>query len=249
MGALHAGHMKLIEECRRDCNLTVVSIFVNPLQFGPGEDLTRYPRPFEQDQEQCERAGVDVVFAPEAAEFYAQDHATYCEVSGLDRYLCGASRPGHFRGVCTVVLKLFNLVQPQRAYFGKKDIQQALILKKMVTDLSLNFEMILVDTIREPSGIALSSRNAYLTVDEKQRAASLYRGLLKAGSLYQGGERDAEKLKSLIRDEIDSPTRIDYVEIVSQARLEPVSKLDEPTVAAVAVYYGKTRLIDNLLFP
>ena len=249
MGALHAGHMKLVGECRRDCGLTVVSIFVNPLQFGPGEDLTRYPRPFERDRELCEQAGVDVIFTPEASGFYAADHVTFCEVSGLDRHLCGASRPGHFRGVCTVVLKLFNLVQPHRAYFGKKDIQQALILKRMVMDLSLDVGMILVDTVREPSGLALSSRNAYLSEEEKRWAASLYRSLSKGCELYQAGERDAEKLKAIIRDEVESPTRIDYVEVVSQARLEPVARIEEPAVAAVAVYYGKTRLIDNLLLP
>ncbi len=249
MGALHAGHMKLVEECKRGNDFTVASIFVNPLQFGPGEDLARYPRPFEHDRALLEQAGVDILFAPEAADFYAADHATHCEVSGLDRHLCGASRPGHFRGVCMVVLKLSHLVRPQRAYFGKKDIQQALILKKMVVDLSLDLEMILVDTVREPSGLALSSRNAYLSDDEKQRASSLYRGLTRASGAYGNGERDAEILKSLIRGEIEAskPTRIDYVEIVSQIRLEPISKIDQPAVMAVAVYYGKTRLIDNML--
>ena len=258
MGALHAGHMKLIEECHASCELTVVSIFVNPLQFGPNEDLTRYPRPFERDRNLCEQAGVDILFAPEASAFYAPDHATYCEVEGLDRHLCGASRPGHFRGVCTVVLKLFNLVQPRRAYFGKKDIQQALILRKMAADLSLNLEMILVDTVREPSGLALSSRNAYLSDEDKQRATSLYRGLSAARNAYQNGECNAEILKSIVRNEIDSgpvgadnypPNRIDYIEIVSQSKLEPIAIIDQPAVIAVAVYYGKTRLIDNILIP
>ena len=249
MGALHAGHMKLVGECRRECDLSVVSIFINPIQFGPGEDFTSYPRTLDRDAELCERAGVDVLFVPEAAEFYSPDHATYCEVEGFDRHLCGASRPGHFRGVCTVVLKLFNLVRPHRAYFGKKDIQQAMILKKMTADLSLDLEMVLVETVREPSGLALSSRNAYLSGEEKQRAASLYRGLLKARVLYQAGERNAENLKSVIRDEIDSPTRIDYVEIVSQSRLQPITSLDQPAVMALAVFYGKTRLIDNVLIP
>ena len=257
MGALHAGHMKLIEECGKDVDLTIVSIFVNPLQFGPNEDLARYPRPFEQDQKLCEQAGVDVIFAPESSGFYSVDHATYCDVEGLDRYLCGASRPGHFRGVCTVVLKLFNLVQPHRAYFGKKDIQQALILRKMVADLSLNLEMVLVDTVREPSGLALSSRNGYLSDEDKQRAASLYRGLSTARSAYQNGERNSEILKSIIRNEMDlgsvraddSPNRIDYIEIVSQSKLEPIIIIDQPAVMALAVYYGKTRLIDNILIP
>jgi len=169
----------------------------------------------------------------------------------LDKHLCGASRPGHFRGVCTVVLKLFNLVQPHHAYFGKKDIQQAMILKKMVSDLSLNLEMVLVDTVREPSGLALSSRNTFLTADERHRAAALFRGLSQAQHAYAGGEKTAEKLAGILRKEISAsqPTRVDYIEIVSQEKLEPVVLLDKPAVMAVAVYYGGTRLIDNLLLP
>ncbi len=251
MGALHAGHVRLIEQCHKESGITVVSIFVNPLQFGPNEDFSRYPRPFEQDRSLCEQAGVDVLFLPEAAEFYPSDHATYCEVEGFDKYLCGASRPGHFRGVCTVVLKLFNLVQPQLAYFGKKDIQQAFILKKMVVDLSLNIEMKLVETVREPSGLALSSRNAYLTEEEKRGASSLYRGLSMARDACQNGEKSSEALKNLMRKEISTfgPARVDYVEIVSQARLEPIPLVDQPAIFAVAVFYGKTRLIDNVLIP
>lgn len=249
MGALHAGHMKLVEECRAASDVVVVSIFVNPLQFGPNEDLARYPRPFERDAALCETAGVDAIFAPEVAAFYDKDHVTTVDVAGLDRYLCGAARPGHFRGVCTVVLKLFNLVKPHRAWFGKKDIQQALILKRMVSDLSLDVEMILSETVREPSGLALSSRNAYLTPDERDRAAALRRGLLRARDAYASGERDARALAGLIRTEIEGsrPTRIDYVELVSQARLEPVATVDAPAVMAVAVFYGTTRLIDNEL--
>src|SRR5215217_1713987 len=167
MGALHAGHMKLVEASTAANAVTLVSIFVNPLQFGPNEDLARYPRPFEKDAALCEAAGVNAIFAPEVANFYAADHATYVDVEGLDRHLCGAARPGHFRGVCTVVLKLFNLAKPTRAYFGRKDAQQFFILAKMVSDLSLDLEMVPVDTVREPSGLALSSRNAYLTEDEK----------------------------------------------------------------------------------
>lgn len=250
MGALHSGHLKLVQECRVDCEFAVVSLFVNPLQFGAGEDFTRYPRPFEADRRLCEAANVDVLFVPEASEFYSGDHATYVEVEGFDQYLCGASRPGHFRGVCTVVLKLFNLVQPQRAYFGKKDIQQALILKKMVSDLSLDLEMILVDTVREPSGLALSSRNVYLSDEERKSAAALFRALSLARAAYQNGERDTESLKKIMRDEISSElARIDYVEIVSQTQLRPLARVDQPAVFAVAVFYGRTRLIDNLLLP
>jgi pantoate--beta-alanine ligase len=247
MGALHAGHMKLVEECRRENTVTVVSIFVNPLQFGPNEDLARYPRPFETDSALCEAAGVDVIFAPEPSDFYAADHATFVDVQGLDRFLCGAARPGHFRGVCTVVLKLFNAVQPHRAYFGKKDIQQALILKRMVSDLAVNVEMVLTETVREPSGLALSSRNTFLSADEKDRAVAIQRGLKRARAAFDAGERTAEVLKQLIRSEIEAsrPTRIDYIEIVSQSRLEPIERIESPAVFAVAVFYGNTRLIDN----
>jgi len=170
-------------------------------------------------------------------------------VAGLDKFLDGASRPGHFRGVCTVVLKLFNIVKPTRAYFGQKDIQQALILRKMVRDLSLDLEMEIVETVREPSGLALSSRNVYLTPDEKGRATALSRGLFRAKEAWAKGEKSAGALKGMLRTEIEasSPTRIDYLEVASQARLEPVDQTGEPAVIAVAVFYGKTRLIDNLL--
>ena len=249
MGALHAGHMKLVEECRAASDVAVASIFVNPLQFGPKEDLSRYPRPFERDAALCESAGVDALFAPETADFYGPDHATFVDVDGLDRHLCGATRPGHFRGVCTVVLKLFNLVRPQRAWFGKKDIQQALILRRMAEDLETGVELVLCDTVREPSGLALSSRNAYLSEDERARAAALYRALREAAAAVADGERDAAVLTTRMRDAIESsaPTRIDYVEIVTQARLEPAARIDVPVVLAVAVFYGSTRLIDNVL--
>jgi pantoate--beta-alanine ligase len=247
MGALHAGHMKLVQECRAASDVTVVSIFVNPLQFGPNEDLSRYPRPFERDAALCEAAGVDAIFAPEVAAFYSADHATSVEVEGLDEHLCGAARPGHFKGVCTVVLKLFNLVKPHRAWFGKKDIQQALILKRMVSDLSIDVEMMLSETVREHSGLALSSRNMYLDDDQRARATALYRGLMRARESYQNGERSAHALASIVRSEIESsqPTRIDYIEVVSQQTLRPVSQVDTRSFIAVAVYYGTTRLIDN----
>jgi pantoate--beta-alanine ligase len=249
MGALHAGHMRLAAESRAANDETVVSIFVNPLQFGPSEDFSRYPRPFDADARLCRDAGVAAIFAPEAGEFYPPGFSSYCEVAGLDRFLCGASRPGHFRGVCTVVLKLFNIVQPRRAYFGQKDIQQALILKKMVRDLSLDLEMEIVATVREPSGLALSSRNAYLSPDEKARAAALARGLSLAEAAWGKGERSAAALKAIMQSEIEAsaPTRIDYIEAVPQATLAPAESLAGPSVLAVAVFYGKTRLIDNVL--
>lgn len=249
MGALHAGHLKLVAESRKANPITVVSIFVNPLQFGPAEDFSRYPRPFEDDSRLCREAGVSAIFAPEASDFYAPDFSTYCEVASLDKYLCGAARPGHFRGVCTVVLKLFNIVRPHRAYFGQKDVQQALILKKMVRDLSLDLEMVIVETLREPSGLALSSRNVFLSAGEKDRATALSRGLFRAREAWSRGEKSAAVLKGMIADiiEASSPTRIDYIEAVSQADLAPRDTLAEPSVLAVAVFYGKTRLIDNVL--
>ncbi|MDB5106724.1 MAG: Pantothenate synthetase [Fibrobacteres bacterium] len=249
MGALHAGHLKLVASSRGRDPLTVVSIFVNPLQFGPAEDFARYPRPFDEDSRLCREAGVAAIFAPEASDFYAPDFSTFCEVAGLDLHLCGAARPGHFRGVCTVVLKLFNIVQPQRAYFGQKDIQQALILKKMVRDLSLDLEMEIVETLREPSGLALSSRNVFLSPDERSRATALSRGLFLAREAWAKGGKSAAALKGIMRGEIEasSPTRIDYIEAVSQSALAPLDTLDVPAVLALAVFYGKTRLIDNIL--
>ncbi|MDQ3001273.1 MAG: pantoate--beta-alanine ligase [Fibrobacterota bacterium] len=249
MGALHTGHLRLVESSRKANPVTVVSIFVNPLQFGPAEDFSRYPRPFAQDSELCRAAGADAIFVPEAADFYPPGFSSFCDVEGLDKYLCGASRPGHFRGVCTVVMKLFNIARPHRAYFGQKDIQQALILKKMVRDLSVDLEMVIVETVREDSGLALSSRNVYLTLDERAMAASLSQGLFRAREAWEKGEKSAAKLKEIIRMQIESssPTRVDYIEAVSQEGLAPVETLTVPSVLAVAVYYGKTRLIDNML--
>ncbi len=249
MGALHPGHLRLVAESRKANAFTVVSVFVNPLQFGPAEDFSRYPRPFDEDVRLCREAGVAAVFAPEAADFYPPDFSSYCEVEGLDEFLDGASRPGHFRGVCTVVLKLFNIVKPRRAYFGQKDIQQALILKKLVRDLSVDLEMQIVPTVREATGLALSSRNVYLTPDEKTRATALSRGLFLAREAWARGERSARALTGILRSEIESsrPARIDYIEAVSQADLRPAETLSGPSVLAVAAFYGKTRLIDNVL--
>jgi pantoate--beta-alanine ligase len=249
MGALHAGHIKLAETSRAANAHTVVSIFVNPLQFGPSEDFSRYPRPFEEDLRRCREAGVSALFAPDVPSFYAPDHSTYCNVEGLDQFLCGASRPGHFRGVCTVVLKLFNIIAPTRAYFGQKDIQQALILRKMTRDLSLDLDLQIVETVREPSGLALSSRNVYLSADERARAASLSRGLFKAKAAWEKGEKSGDALRAMMRAEIEAstPTRVDYIEVVSQAKLAPIEAVAEPAVMAVAVFFGKTRLIDNVL--
>jgi pantoate--beta-alanine ligase len=249
MGALHAGHLNLMRESLSRCDVTVASIFVNPLQFGPKEDLSRYPRPFEEDVRLLRETGVDVLYAPEVATFYEPTHSSYVEVKGLDRHLCGASRPDHFKGVCTVVLKLFNLVECHHSFFGQKDIQQALILRRMVRDLSLNQEMHIIDTVREESGLAMSSRNRYLESGEKYRAAALSRGLFSAGAAYAAGEKNAERLKDIVRKQVFAayPTRIDYIELVDQESLTPQSDAARPSVLALAVFFGATRLIDNIL--
>lgn len=249
MGALHEGHLCLMRESLAHNDITMASIFVNPLQFGPKEDFSRYPRPFDEDMRLLQEAGVHALFAPDTTAFYDRDHSTYCDVQGLDSHLCGASRPNHFRGVCTVVLKLFNLVQCQHAYFGQKDIQQALILKRMVRDLALPLAMHIVPTVREASGLAMSSRNRYLSEGERARATALFRGLQAAIQAHAAGEKDAARLKDIVRGEMLSayPTRIDYIEAVDQATLTPQLQLDMPAVLAVAVFFGKTRLIDNVL--
>jgi pantoate--beta-alanine ligase len=249
MGALHAGHLNLMHESLTVCDQTIASIFVHPLQFGPKEDLTQYPRPFEEDVRLLTEAGVNALFAPEASSFYEATHSTYVDVKGLDRYLCGASRPGHFQGVCTVVLKLFHLVECHHSFFGQKDIQQALILRRMIRDLSLNQEMHIIDTVREESGLAMSSRNRYLEPGEKFRASALSRGLFAAGAAFAAGEKNSERLKDLVRKHVLSayPTRIDYIELVDQDELKPLPMADRPSVIALAIYFGRTRLIDNLL--
>lgn len=251
MGALHEGHMRLMHASLAENTFTLASIFVNPLQFGPQEDFQRYPRPFDADREKLAEAGVHALFAPEPSHFYEPDHRTFCEVRDLDRHLCGASRSGHFSGVCTVVLKLFQLAQCHHSYFGQKDIQQALILRRMVRDLSLDQELHIVETIREPSGLALSSRNRYLDEGERNRAAYLSRGLFAAEKSYAAGEKNAEKLKDCVRTLVLAayPTRIEYIECVDQDGLAPLPYLDRPAVLALAVHFGKTRLIDNILLP
>ncbi len=251
MGALHAGHMHLMAESKSHTDVTVVSIFVNPLQFGPNEDFHRYPRPIEADIRLLTDAGVDALFHPSVEDFYNVDHSTSVDVGGLDASLCGASRPGHFRGVCTVVLKLFHLVAPHQAFFGQKDIQQALILRRMVRDLAVPVDLQIVPTVREETGIAMSSRNRYLSEGEKRRATAISRGLMRAFAEYTSGERNGNRLKDLVlRQVMDSyPTRIDYIEVVDQETLRPQIALTRPSVLAVAVYFGRTRLIDNFLLP
>lgn len=251
MGALHAGHLSLMQRARQMCDVVVVSIFINPIQFGPNEDLDRYPRDLAHDAELCMTRGVDYIFAPLIDEIYPELFSTYVIVEGLSDTLCGASREGHFRGVTTVVNKLFNIVRPQFAFFGRKDAQQVVIVRRMVEDLSMDTEVVVCPIVRDEDGLALSSRNAYLSTEERTAAAVLHRALEKAQVLYGAGERDAANLRRAIEEVIATEplARLDYVAVVDTRDLEPLHTLsDESTVLiAVAAYIGKTRLIDNVV--
>jgi pantoate--beta-alanine ligase len=252
MGALHLGHVRLIERCRAESGFVVVSIFVNPTQFGPDEDLRRYPRTPELDQQRCTEAGADLIFAPGAAAMYPRNSpGTFVEVPGLSDVLEGAFRPGHFRGVATVVLKLFTIVAPDVAYFGAKDYQQQLIIRRMVADLNLPVEVRTVPTVREPDGLALSSRNRYLDRDERRAATVLSEALRRASRAVGEGERDADRVRQILRDAIQSEGRAapDYAEVADAETLEPLSRLTpgRRAVALLAVRIGQTRLIDNTM--
>jgi pantoate--beta-alanine ligase len=248
MGALHAGHERLIEIARRESAVVVVSIFVNPIQFGPNEDYSRYPRPLEQDLRACERLGADLVFAPSVEELYPLPQLTFVEVTRVSEHLCGKFRPGHFRGVATVVLKLFNLVRPEVAYFGEKDMQQLAVIRRMVSDLNVPVTIVGVPTVREPDGLALSSRNKYLTEAERKAAAALYAALRQAAARIQSGEKDAAKVKAATVAELESSPliRVEYFEIVDPDELQPVVSVDGNVRIAAAIWIGKTRLIDNV---
>ena len=249
MGALHAGHVSLMEAARRDGGYVVVSIFVNPTQFGAGEDFQRYPRDEAGDLRTCERVGVDLVFIPPVAEMYAPDAATTVHVARLTDTLCGPHRPGHFDGVATVVTKLFNIVQPDAAYFGQKDAQQLAVIRRMVRDLDLPIEIIACPTVREADGLALSSRNAYLSPGERVQARCLYRALCAARRLVEGGQRDARRIEEAMRRSIEEsgPAVIDYVSVVDPLTMQPVERIERRVLLALAVRIGMTRLIDNLL--
>ncbi len=248
MGALHAGHLSLIERARRQCSPVIASIFVNPKQFGPKEDFSKYPRTFESDSEKLERAGVDALFAPEPAEIYPERFATYVNVEGLSDKLEGRSRPGHFRGVTTVVMKLLEIVQPNFAYFGRKDAQQSRLITQMARDLNLDTEIIVCPPVREPDGLALSSRNVYLNAEERQAATVLYRSLEAAKSELASGVRDALQLQAILQRTLGAErhARVDYREIVDAETFEPVVRVSKPCYVLLAVFIGKTRLIDNL---
>ncbi len=250
MGYLHEGHLSLVREAKRRNDRTAISIFVNPKQFGPAEDYNIYPRDFKRDAALLEKEGVDLIFYPGVEEMYPAGYKTYVEVEDLENKLCGRSRPGHFRGVCTVVLKLFNLIQPDEAYFGWKDAQQVIILKKMVEDLNLPVKIRPMPLIREEDGLALSSRNIYLNQQERQAALVLYRSLDLAEKMIKNGEREAARIRQQMVNLISAEplARIDYVEIVDLQTLEPLTTIEGDALVAVAVYFGRTRLIDNLRF-
>ncbi len=250
MGYLHEGHLSLIRQARKDSDVLVISIFVNPAQFGAGEDYNRYPRDLERDKKLAEQEGADILFVPSSKEMYPQGYHTFIEVEKLSAPLCGRSRPGHFRGVATVVAKLFNLVRPQSAYFGGKDAQQALLIKKMVNDLNMDIEIKVLPTVREKDGLALSSRNEYLNPEERQVAPVLYRSLQEAQRMLSSGERDSRKVIQRMEEMIwrEKLARIDYISIVNGETLGDRERVEGKILIALAVWIGKTRLIDNLLF-
>lgn len=249
MGYLHEGHLSLVRESVKKADCTVVSVFVNPTQFGPTEDFEEYPRDMKRDSEILENEGVDYVFDPEAEEMYPEGYKTYVEVHNLQDRLCGHSRPGHFRGVATVVLKLFNIVNPDFSFFGQKDAQQAIILKKMVQDLDIEVKIEVLPIIREEDGLALSSRNAYLNTEERRAALVLSKSLGEAQKMIEKGERDVEsiikRMKEIIKGE--PLARIDYIEIVDMDNLNPLTRIGKKALVALAVFIGKVRLIDNVI--
>lgn len=249
MGYLHHGHMSLIKQAREKHDRVVVSIFVNPTQFGVNEDLSSYPRDLEQDKRLCLEQQIDVIFHPEAKEMYPPNFFSYVDMDTLTEGLCGAKRSGHFRGVCTVVMKLFNIIKPTIAYFGQKDAQQLAIIKKMVQDFNMDIKVIGLPIVREPDGLAMSSRNSYLNVQERKAALCLYQSLQQAQYSFQQGLRDSVKLKHHIESMLlnEPLAKIDYVEIVDPDTLKPTNEIKTSALCALAVYIGKTRLIDNLI--
>jgi pantoate--beta-alanine ligase len=250
MGALHAGHLALIARARRENKIVVVSIFVNPAQFGPGEDYSRYPRPFRRDAELCRKAGVDVLFRPSAASLYPSGYDTWVSVGGFSQALCGPFRPGHFRGVATVVLKLLNMVMPTRAYFGLKDYQQTKVIERLARDLNLRVRIVPCRTVREPDGLALSSRNAYLSPSERAAAALVPAALRAAAQVIKSGPRSSvERARRAARGLLARipGARVQYASVVDPDTLAPLKDVRGRALAAVALYVGKTRLIDNLI--
>jgi pantoate--beta-alanine ligase len=250
MGFFHEGHLRLMREGRKQCGLLIVSLFVNPLQFGPSEDFQKYPRDFERDKKMAEEVGVDLLFVPEAKEMYPPDHQTVVRVEGVTRGLCGRSRPTHFQGVATVVAMLFNIVMPHVAIFGEKDFQQLVTIRQMVKDLYMDVEIVGIPIIREMDGLAMSSRNIYLRPEERQAALSIYRSLTRAEQLLQKGEKKAENILREVRGILLSEplVKIDYVQVCDPKTLEDLSEIEGDVVIALAAYVGLTRLIDNLIY-
>lgn len=249
MGYLHDGHLSLVKVAKKHTDVVVMSVFVNPLQFGPKEDFERYPRDFKRDEQLASDAGVDVIFYPSVKDMYQDGYATFVTVERLTDGLCGASRPGHFRGVTTVVAKLFGIVRPDVAYFGQKDAQQAAVIKKMVLDLNMGVEIKVVPIVREKDGLAMSSRNTYLSETERMDALVLYQSLKKAESLVTGGETDASRIIKMMKEMIASKpaVKIEYVSIVDAKELVALETITKEALIAVAAHVGKTRLIDNII--
>ena len=249
MGALHEGHLSLVRAARAQCDVVAVSIFVNPTQFGPAEDLSKYPRQFERDCRLLEKEGVEILFAPAVEEMYPQGQVTWVVVDGLSEKLDGRTRPGHFRGVTTVVAKLFNIVTPDAAYFGQKDAAQLAVIRRMVHELNFGVEIVACPIVREADGLAMSSRNAYLNPDERNRALVLHNSLRRVEQEFGEGERDAKVLISSAKEILarEPQVRVDYYEIVDQDTLDPVERISQRALVAVAAYVGTTRLIDNVL--
>lgn len=248
MGYLHEGHLSLIRQAKKDCDTTIISIFVNPVQFVPGEDYEKYPRDIDRDCLLAFNAGVDFVFTPPADEMYPDVYRTYIDVEKLSFPLCGISRPGHFRGVATVVAKLFNIIRPDIAYFGAKDAQQALVIKRMTTDLNMGVEIKVLPTVRDDDGLAISSRNSYLTKEEKDSAVVLYKSLLEARRLIDSGERDSGQILKMMREMITKAprARIDYVSLVDEETLEEKKEIAGNILIAIAAWIGNVHLIDNI---
>jgi len=249
MGALHEGHLSLVRAAQQQTDFVAVSIFVNPLQFGPSEDFSKYPRSFDRDCDLLQQEGVELIFAPSVSEMYPQEGITYVNVDGLSERLDGKSRPGHFRGVTTVVAKLFHILEPDVAFFGQKDAAQLAIIRRMVHDLDMPVEIVGCPIVREPDGLAMSSRNAYLNPEQRKQATVLYRSLMKISNLFHQGERNAARLIEAGRRVVQEEpgVRWDYLEVVDPNTLEPVQTVQDSALVAVAAYVGTTRLIDNVL--
>ncbi|NUF26946.1 pantoate--beta-alanine ligase [Gilliamella bombicola] len=250
MGYLHEGHQSLMAAAKKDNQKVIVTIFVNPIQFGPSEDLASYPRDLERDKIACEKMGVDLIFCPTASEMYDANFNSYVDVNGLTDALCGKRRPGHFKGVCTVVTKLFNITQPDRAYFGQKDAQQLAVIKRMVSDLNFDIEIIGCPIVREADGLAKSSRNSYLSECERSAAVCLYQAIECANAMIKQGEKSVTVITKAMHNLIvNQPlAKIDYIEFVDLASLTSVDRLEQDSLCALAVYIGKTRLIDNFIY-